>query len=463
MTVSILYGVAFQPFTLELLWLGLGLVALLTCSALISGSEAAFFSLSPTDIRTLEESETKPSRAAVRLLEDKNRLLSTLLIANNLVNIGAILLANAWIDQMVHFGGGAALEFVVKVVVVTFVLLLFGEIMPKIFAAYNTLAFVRRMALAVWALQRFFRPLSTVLIKAGGAITGALARKQSNLSMSELTDAIQMAQTDSADDKKMLTGIVRFVRTEVDQIMKPRIDVAAIEIGQGFEQVKKTVVQSGFSRIPAYDENLDTIRGILYVKDLLPYLVEDDGFEWQRLLRPAYFVPEHKKINDLLEDFQKKKIHIAVVVDEYGGTLGIVSLEDILEEIVGEIADESDVEAALYEQIDPDTYLFPGSIHLGDFLKIMALPDTFLERVRGDADTVAGLLLEIKGDFLEAGESVCFDGLEFTALAVENRRITKVRAVRFSAEDGGHSEDNIREELPNKDKECPKGKGSQKE
>lgn len=421
-----LQGVEFLAFTPHLIWMLLVLAALLTVSALVSGSETAFFSLSPGDVRELEESETKQSRAAVKLLDDKDRLLSTILITNNLVNIGAILMANSIIDRIVAFGQATALEFVVKVIIVTFVLLLFGEIMPKIFAAYNTLSFTRRMALPLLSLQRFFKPLSAVLIKAGGTITNALAKKQANLSMSELTDAIEIAEADSADDKKMLTGIVRFVRTEVDQIMKPRIDVVALEQGASFAEVKETVVKSGFSRIPVYNENLDDIKGVLYVKDLLPHLGEGDGFSWQQLLRPAYFVPEHKKINDLLEDFQKRKIHIAVVVDEYGGTLGIVSLEDILEEIVGEIADESDVEAAPYERIDANHYIFEGRTHLGDFLRALELPDTFLDSVRGDADTLAGLMLEIRGEFFCEGESVDYDNIELKAMRVENRRITKV-------------------------------------
>lgn len=422
-----LQGIDFLPFSPHLIWMLLVLTALLVVSALVSGSETAFFSLSPNDVRDLEESDTKQSKAAVRLLENKDRLLSTILITNNLVNIGAILMANSIIDRILAFGTATALEFLVKVIVVTFILLLFGEIMPKIFAAFNTLSMTRRMAVLLLSLQGFFRPLSAILIKAGGTITRALARKQSNLSMSELTDAIEIAEADSADDKKMLTGIVRFVRTEVDEIMKPRIDVVALDIEDSFDTVKETVVSSGFSRIPVYNENLDNIRGVLYIKDLLPHLTENNDFSWQQLLRPAYFVPEHKKINDLLEDFQKRKIHIAVVVDEYGGTLGIVSLEDILEEIVGEIADESDVEAAQYEQIDANTYIFEGRTHLGDFLRALSLPDTFLDSVRGDADTLAGLMLEIRGEFFCEGESVNFDNIEFTALKVENRRITSVQ------------------------------------
>lgn len=421
-----LIGVQFLAFTPDIFWMAALLAVLLFCSAMISGSEAAFFSLSPGDIHELEENDDKKSDRTLKLLSDKDRLLSTILIANNLVNIAAILVANSLIDRIIHFGDAYALEFIVKIILVTFLLLLFGEIMPKIFANYNKISFSLRMAGPLKALQSIFRPISNILLRTGSRITNILSRKQHNLSVSDLTDAIEIAETESADDKKMLTGIVRFVRTEVDQIMIPRIDVIAIEYDAGFGAVKETVVRSGFSRIPVYNENLDSIRGILYVKDLLPHLAEDDKFSWQKLLRPVYFVPEHKKINDLLEDFQKRKIHIAVVVDEYGGTLGIVSLEDILEEIVGEIADESDVELASYEMIDEQTYLFEGKTHLGDFLRILNLPDTTLEDARGDADTLAGLMLEIRGEFFEEGDDVTLQNLRFTAVKIENRRITKV-------------------------------------
>lgn len=439
-----LQGVEFLAFTPHLIWMLLVLAVLLVISALVSGSETAFFSLSPSDVHELEESDSKQSKAAVRLLDNKDRLLSTILITNNLVNIGAILMANSIIDHIISFGHAAALEFIVKVIIVTFLLLLFGEIMPKIFAAYNSLSFARHMAVPLAGLERFFKPLSAVLTRTGVAITKTLAKKQSNLSVNELADAIEIAEADSDNDKKMLTGIVRFATTEADQIMKPRIDVVALELDATFAEVRETVVRSGFSRIPVYSEDLDDIKGVLYVKDLLPHLGEGDEFGWQQLLRPAYFVPEHKKINDLLEDFQKRKIHIAVVVDEYGGTLGIVSLEDILEEIVGEIADESDVEADTYQRIDANHYIFEGRTHLGDFLRVLELPDTFLDSVRGDADTLAGLMLEIRGEFFCEGESVNYDNIEFKAIRVENRRITKVEVTLLTGDnsDGDNTDGN---------------------
>ncbi len=427
---SFLQGITFHPFSQETFWLMLLLTVLLALSALASGSETAFFSLSPSDVKALEDSNSKQSHAALRLLKDEDRLLSTLLIANNLVNIGAILVANSLIDSIVSFGNNSTFEFLVKVIIVTFVLLLAGEITPKIFAAYNSLPLARAMAQPILAMRWFFSPLSYLLIRAGNGITKALSHGRSaggGFSSEELADAIEIAETDSDDDKKMLTGIVRFGHTEVDEIMKPRIDVVALDIEASFADVRRTVINSGFSRIPVYNENLDTIKGILYVKDLLPHLSAPDDFRWTQLLRPAYFVPEHKKINDLLEDFRSRKIHLAIVVDEYGGTLGIVSLEDVLEEIVGEIADESDRESALYEQIGPHTYLFGGSTHLGDFLRALDLPDDLLDEVRGDSDTIAGVMLEIRGEFFAAGESVEFGDLTFTAQQLEGRRIAKIK------------------------------------
>ncbi len=429
-------GIQFLPFSADLVGMVLLLVVLLICSALTSCSETSFFSLSPGDIKALEEQpESKSSRAALELLENEDRLLSSLLIFNNLVNIAAILAANGILDQLIDFGDAQVLHFVVNVIIVTFILLLFGEIMPKVFATSNALAVVKKAARPLRTVCRILNPLSFVLMRGGSFITRTLSKKQANLSMSELTDAIEITETDSDEDKRMLTGIVRFVKTEVDQIMKPRIDVVALSLDSDFEAVKQTVIDSGFSRIPVYGENLDDIRGVLYVKDLLPHLTEQAGFAWQKLLRPTYFVPEHKKINDLLEDFQGRKIHFAVVVDEYGGTLGIVSLEDILEEIVGEIADESDTEQVpIFEPLSEGRYLFEGRVHLGDFLRALELPDDLLDRVRGDADTLAGLMLEIRGEFFEEGDAVNFDNIEFKARRVENRRITKVEVTVESAD-----------------------------
>lgn len=417
--------IEFLPFTIHILPLALLLVTLLICSALISGSETAFFSLLPSQLNTLRIDNTRKSHAVLKLLDDQDSLLSTLLIINNLINISAILVANSLIDKVIVFGEIGATEFIVKVVIVTFLLLLFGEIMPKIFAAYNNYSFARLMALPLLSLRTITKPLSYLLIKSGKLITNSLSTGH-NVSMDELQNAIEITQTETPEDKKMLSGIVRFVGTEVDEIMKPRIDVIALDIEASYDEVRKTVTDNGFSRIPVYKESFDQIQGILYVKDLLPYLYESDDFEWQKLLRKPYYVPEHKKINDLLEEFQTRKIHLAIVVDEYGGTLGIVTLEDILEEIVGEIADESDDIENFYHRIDESNYMFDGKTHIGDFERILALADGYLDTIKRDADTLAGLMLELKGDFFKVNDSVEYENLKLTATETDNYRITKV-------------------------------------
>lgn len=402
------------------------LATLLFVSALISGSETAFFALSPTQINTLRNDSSRKSTAVLKLLDNQDSLLSTILIINNLVNIGAILVANSLISSILLFNDAPILEFVVKVVVVTFLLLLFGEIMPKIFAAYNSYAFARLMALPIQFFKSAFKPISFLLIKSGRLITNALTGNGHNVSMDELQNAIEITKTETPEDKKMLSGIVRFVGTEVDEIMKPRIDVVALDIEDDFSTVRKRVIESGFSRIPTYAEDFDHVKGILFVKDLLPYLDEGDNFDWQKLLRKPYFVPEHKKINDLLEDFQTKKVHLAVVVDEYGGTLGVVTLEDILEEIVGEISDESDIIQASYKKIDDHNYLFDGKTHIGDFGRILSIDDGYFDQIKGDADTLAGMMLELKGDFFKVNDSVDYHYLIFTAKEIEHYRITKI-------------------------------------
>lgn len=405
------------------------LVVLLLMSALISASETAFFSLNPTQISKLRNENSKSSISVLGLLDNQDRLLSTLLLANNLVNIGAILVANSCFDSVLTFNDAPLLEFTLKVVTVTFLLLLFGEIMPKIYAAYNNYTVAKVMALPITHLTTIFRPVSYLLTKVGALITNTLSGGGRNVSMDELQDAIDITKTETLEDKKMLSGIVRFVGTEVDEIMKPRIDVVAIDIEATYSELRELVISHGFSRIPVYEESFDHVRGILFIKDLIPHLDKDDTFEWQKLLREPYFVPEHKKINDLLADFQEKKMHLAIVVDEYGGTLGIISLEDILEEIVGEISDESDAFESFYTKIDEQNYLFDGKIHIVDCERILALYDDYFDEIKGDADTLAGLMLEIKGEFFALNDSVEYRGIRFTATELDNRRITKIHVL----------------------------------
>lgn len=402
-------------------------VLLLLCSALVSGSEAAFFSLSPRNIAHLKSVPDRSGRAILRLLGMPDYLLASILIANNLVNICIVILSNGLIDSLIDFGGATGVEFLVKMVIVTFLLLLFGEIMPKIFASYNPLRMARITAVPLSALGRLFRPLSWLLIRSGSYINESVAKKKVNISIDELSNAIEMTSDQSAEEKQMLSGIVDFVHTEVVEIMKPRIDVVALDLRDGFDRVREVIIASGFSRIPVYEESLDNVKGVLYVKDLLPYVSHDDAFEWRNLIRKPYFVPEHKKINELLEEFQTHKIHVAIVVDEYGSTLGLVSLEDILEEIVGEISDESDVEQSFYSKLAPNVYLFDGKTHLNDFLKVLGLDDDYLDEVKGEAETVAGLMLEIRKDFLRQGEWLSYRDLKLKVEAVAGRRIDKIK------------------------------------
>ncbi len=403
---------------------------LLVASALISGSETSFFALSPHDTDTLEAGTSRGDKAAVKLLSQQDYLLATVLIANNFVNICIIVLSNSLVDSMVDFGDSGVMAFVFKVVVVTFLLLLFGEIMPKIFATYNSLRFVRFIAWPLLGLKHLLKPASYTLIHISSFVSDSVARKRAGISIDELSNALEITTGQSEEEKEMLSGIIEFVHRDVVEVMKPRIDMIAVDVEDGFDKVRKVVIESGFSRIPVYDETLDNIVGILYVKDLIPYISEGDGFDWRNLPRKPYFVPEHKKINELLEDFQEGKMHIAIVVDEYGSTLGLISLEDILEEVVGEISDESDgVEQSFYKKISPDTYIFDGKTHITDLLRVTGLESDYLNEARGEAETLAGAMLELKRDFLKAGDRVDYRRLTMIVELLTGRRIDKVRVV----------------------------------
>ena len=402
------------------------MVLLLMVSALVSGSETSFFSLSPANVDSIRRRHSRADEAILQLLSSQDYLLATVLIVNNLVNICIVILCNDIIDRLGTFAS-ATWEFVIKVVIVTFLLLLFGEIMPKIFAAYNPLRFARAISRPLLMLRKVFRPFAYILIRSSARINETVARKKVNISMDELSNAIEITGNQTEEERQMLSGIVGFVNTEVTEVMKLRMDIVALDETENFARVKEVIIESGFSRIPVYAENLDNIRGILYVKDMLPYIGKPDDFDWRKYLRKAYFVPEHKKISDLLEEFQAHKVHVAIVVDEYGSTQGLVSLEDILEEIVGEINDESDVEEpTFYKKLGENDYLFDGKTHLNDFEKVLGLEEDYFKDVRGGAETVAGLMLEIKRDFLKKGDYVSTRGVMFTVEALEGRRISKV-------------------------------------
>ena len=396
---------------------------LLLLSALVSGAETSFFSLSHNDVDRLRKQTSSSAAKVLRLLGDVDMLLATILIVNNLVNICIVILTSNIVDSLFVFH---RFEFLFKTVVVTFLLLLFGEILPKVLAQTMPVGFALFAAQPLAVLRKVFYPLSYVLVRASSRISERAAHK-SEISLDELADAVDMTQTSNPEEHVMLSGIVNFVNTEVQEIMKPRVDITALDAGADFETVKRTIIESGFSRIPVYEEDMDNIRGTLYVKDLLPYINHGGDFDWQQLVRKPYFVPEHKKINDLLEDFQTNKIHMAIVVDEYGSTLGLVSLEDIIEEIVGEIADESDGDERHYTRLDAKSYLFEGKTHIGDFERILALDEDLFSDVRGEAETLAGLMLELKRDFPRKGDVFTAHDIRFTIREVDARRIDKIR------------------------------------
>ena len=416
-----------MPLTPEAITGMVVVVILLFCSAMISGSEVAFFSLTPQHISTLKQQDSRKAPLVLRHLEKPERLLASILITNNFINVGIVIIASFVTGTLLDFSGSPVLGFVIKVVVITFLLLLFGEIIPKIYASRFAPRFALWMAIPLVVLDRVFHPLIFILIKSTGLVNRRLAKKGQNISMDDLSEALDLTTGVVQDEKDMLEGIVRFSNLEASEIMKPRTDVTAVDIQTDLQTLIGVIISSGFSRIPVYEETSDNLKGILYVKDLLPHINKKDGFQWQNLIREPFYVPETKKINDLLKEFQEKKIHLAIVVDEYGGTEGIVTMEDILEEVVGEITDESDEAEEFYRRIDARTTVFKGKTLLNDFYKVTELDDELFDDVKGDAETVAGLILELKGGFPRVNDIITCKNIEFTVLGMDNRRIKEIR------------------------------------
>ena len=403
---------------------------LLLFSALASGSEIAFFSLSPNNLNELDEDKSDTDRKILKLREDSERTLATILIANNLINVTIIMLLNYFIAHVVDFGNAVWLEFIVITVILTFLLLLFGEIMPKVYAGQHTLAFCRYTADGILFLSKVFHPLSEILIKTGLLAEKVVQKENHVLSVDDLEQALELTDKEELkEEKNMLEGIVRFGDETAKEVMTSRQDVVDLDFRLPFPEVLKCIIENNYSRSPVYQDTIDNIRGILYIKDLLPHLSKPATFRWQSLIRPPYFVPETKKIDDLLRDFQENKVHIAIVVDEFGGTSGIITLEDILEEIVGEINDEYDEEEKNYTRINANTYIFEGKTLLSDLYKILNLDDETFEEVEGDADSLAGLLLEIKGDFPELHERIDYKNFTFEVTEIDEHRISKIKVV----------------------------------
>ena len=432
--LNILINISTGPFTPGIIASLLIMVILLALSAAISGSEIAFFSLSPTQLSELRNDHGKSSQLILHILERPKRLIATILIANNFVNVAIVIISSFVMAGLFDFSTSPFLGFVIQVVVVTALILLFGEIMPKIYASQNAITVTHLMSRPILIMRRLFYPLSSFLVKSTTIIDRQIARKGHNISIDDLSEALQLTTADNKtpeEEKKILKGIVKFGDTMVREIMRPRIDVTAVEDKTPYNILMATILESGYSRIPVYHESFDNVTGILYVKDLLPHLNREDDFNWQQLQRPAFFIPENKRIGDLLQEFQVKKIHLAVAVDEYGGTSGIVTLEDILEEIVGEINDEFDNETdnIHYSKIDDYNYIFEGKTLLNDFCKALGIEDRIFEEAKGESDTLAGLMLELAGKIPDINEKFRFDQYVFQAETVDKRRIKRIRVI----------------------------------
>lgn len=414
----------------HLFWIALlALLGLLILSALISGSEVAFFSLSQSDLTKASESKSNKQNKVVELLKNPKKLLATILIANNFINILVVLLFAYVGDFLFGNISSELLKFLLEVVLVTFLILLFGEVLPKIYASRNALKFSSAMAYPLKIVSVILSFISVPLMTLTKVIENKLGKKKSNLSVEKLSQALEITsnQATTKDEQKILEGIVNFGNTETSQIMTPRIDVFAISSEETYQNVVKQIVEHGFSRNPVYEENIDQIIGVLYAKDLLPHINKKD-YNWQSLLREPYFVPENKKLDDLLKEFQEKKNHLAVVVDEYGGTSGVIALEDVIEEIVGDINDEFDDEDVSYTKIDDSNYLIEGKISIKDFCKIIELDNTELfDENKGESETLAGFILEICGKFPRKNEVINFENYSFKIETMDRRRIKRVK------------------------------------
>ncbi|WP_341215645.1 gliding motility-associated protein GldE [uncultured Wocania sp.] len=405
------------------------LFLLLICSGLISGAEVALFSLTRTDIEEGLENNSKRIQIIAKLLERPKKLLATILVSNNFINIAIVILFAYLGSNMFESITSPALKFILEVIIVTFLILLFGEILPKIYASRNKLKFVSFMAYPLRVLDVLLTPISMPMRGVTLAIHKKLGKQKSNLSVDQLSQALELTSEDDTtkEEQKILQGIVSFGNTDTKQVMRPRIDIFALNIEQKYAEIMPEIIANGYSRIPVYKDNIDTIEGVLYVKDLLPY-IDRKQFDWSTLLREPFFVPENKKLDDLMAEFQEKKVHLAVVVDEYGGTSGLISLEDIIEEIVGDISDEFDDEDLMYSKLDDNNYVFEGKTALKDFYKVIKVEDdAVFEDYKGEAETVAGFVLEISKSFPKLNSKINFKNYVFTIEALDKKRIKLVK------------------------------------
>ena len=406
----------------------LAIFVLLFCSALVSGAEVALFSLSQKDIDEMLQQHPSKGKIISELLEKPKKLLATLLVANNFINIGVVILFSYLGDIFFSTITSVALKFVLEVIVVTFLILLFGEVLPKVYASRNNIKFAQFIAYPVVVLDKLLSPISLPMRDISVYLHNILGKQKSNFSVDQLSQALELTDSEetSSEEQKILEGIVSFGNTDTKQVMSPRMDIFALEIDETFAEIYPKIVDKGFSRIPVYRDSVDHIEGVLFVKDLLPHINKDD-FEWTSLLREPFFVPENKKIDNLLKDFQTMKSHLAIVVDEYGGTSGLVSLEDIIEEIVGDISDEFDEDNANYTKINDNNYLFEGKVNLKDFYRVIDVDEELFESKKGEAETLAGFILEIIGNFPKKGQKITFENCVFTIETVDNKRVKQIK------------------------------------
>ncbi len=417
----------FQPFTISVFLSLVTVLLLLIVSALLSGSEAAYFSLNEVDKQKLKK-KIKTDSKVFDNLENPEKLLATILVANSFIKVAIIIFTASFFSLIITIQNLPVLEFIVQVLLIFTLLILFAEVLPKIIASRYKIGFVRLMAFPLYLSGKILSPLSGLLISSTTLVNQRMLKHGKNFSMDKISQALKLtSEQELSEEKEILEGIVKFGNKNVSEIMKPRIDVVSLDLRTSFQGVLKLIVDSGFSRIPVYSGSFDNIKGILYIKDILPHSHKVDSFKWQTLIRPPFYVPETKKINSLLKEFQKNKVHLAVVIDEYGGTSGIVTLEDVLEEIVGEIVDEFDEEEHFFSKISENIFLFDGKTLLGDFFKIVKCDDTVFNKIKGDAETLAGLILEIKGEIPGLKEKTEYKQFVFTVEAVDNRRIKQIK------------------------------------
>ena len=413
------------------------LFALLLCSAMASSSETAYFSLQPNDINELESSSNRNEQLVLEIRQKPKTLLVTILIANNLVNISITIFSTYIMNMMFNMSVNPIAAFILNVVVVTSLILLVGEMIPKVYASKKAKSIAIAMAPILKVLIMIFKPLSKIFVSSTSFIDKKLVKKTGTISLSDLSTAVDIATEDgsSPEEKNMLKGIATFGEKEVSDIMRPRVNMFSVSMETTFEELMPQIIDKGFSRIPVYDKDLDDMKGMLYVKDLLPHL-DEKNLAWQNLIRPVFFVPENKKINDMFQDFRTKKIHIAIVVDEYGGTSGLVTLEDIVEEIVGDISDEFDKEPEneYYKKIDNNTFIFKAQISLVDFCKVFSIDDDYFEEIEGESDTLAGMILEMEGRIPEVGFTSSYKNFAFEIVEADNKHIIKIKVIRKNEE-----------------------------